>query len=143
VSSPMVNDLPTLIRSQNWEAVLQRLQMNPSDAKMVLRVPTRGGFSSMTDFFPLHYACERRPPVKVIEALVKVFPSAVSRRAMPGGALPLHIACTWYAEETSIQALLVADRNSCKTLDELGNLPLHSACFSGTSTAVVESLLRA
>ena len=39
--------------------------------------------------------------------------------------------------------LLAADRNACKTQDELGNVVLHSACFSGISPAVVESLLRA
>jgi hypothetical protein len=141
--SPIVNDLPTLIRGHHWNGVLQRLELHPSDAKIPLRIQTRGGFSSTTDFFPLHYACERRPPVEVVEALLKVYPEAAIRRTMPGGALPLHIAATWYAEEDSIMALLEADRHSCKTTDELGNLPLHSACFSGTSTAVLESLLRA
>jgi len=37
----------------------------------------------------------------------------------------------------------VADRTACKIQDELGNLPLHCACFSGTVTPVVEALLRA
>jgi hypothetical protein len=55
----------------------------------------------------------------------------------------LHIACTWYAPASAISALLVADKTACKVPDELGNAPLHSACFSGTSTAVVESILRA
>jgi len=142
-ASPMVTDLPTLIRGQNWQAVVQRLQIAPSDAKIPLQVPTRGGFSSTSEFFPLHYACERRPPVEVVEAFIKVFPEAVARRAMPGGATPAHYACTWYAEESSVKALLIADRNASKTLDELGNLPLHSACYSGTTTAVVEMLLRA
>ncbi|KAG7361238.1 ankyrin repeat domain protein [Nitzschia inconspicua] len=142
-SSPIVNDLPTLIRGRHWEAVLQRLELYPSDAKMPLRVQTMGGFLSTTDFFPLHYACERQPPVEVVQGLMRAYPDATMRRAMPGGALPIHIAATWYADELSVKALLNADRNMCKTLDELGNLPLHSACFSGTSTAVVENLLRA
>jgi hypothetical protein len=141
--SPIVNDLPTLIRGHHWNGVLQRLDLHPSDARIPLRVQTRGGFSSTTDFFPLHYACERRPPVEVVEALLKVYPEAVNKRTMPGGALPIHMAATWYAEEDSIKALLDADRHSCKTTDELGNLPLHSACFSGTTTAVLENLLRA
>jgi ankyrin repeat protein len=110
---------------------------------MPLKVPTRGGFSSTTDFFPLHYACERRPPVEVVQKLLKVYSEAATKRAMPGGALPLHIASTWYAQDACIVTLLQADRNSCKTMDELGNLPLHSACFSGTSTVVLENLLRA
>jgi ankyrin repeat protein len=117
--------------------------MNPTDARMSLMVATKGGFTSTTDFYPLHYACERRPPAEIVQALIKLCPEAVSKRTMPGGALPLHIAATWYAPEDVIDALLAADRNACKTLDELGNLPIHSACFSGTSTAVVESLLKA
>lgn len=142
-SSPIVNDLPTLIRERNWNGVIDRLKLHPSEAKIPLRVQTRGGFSSTSDFFPLHYACERRPPAEVVAALLNVFPDAALKRAMPGGALPLHIAATWYAEEKAITLLLQADRNSCKTADELGNLPLHSACFSGTSTAVLEALLKA
>ncbi|KAL3940789.1 MAG: hypothetical protein SGBAC_004727 [Bacillariaceae sp.] len=61
---------------------------------------------------------------------------------MPGGALPLHIACTWHAPEDIIASLLNADKSSCKVQDELGNLPLHSAAFSGISTPVVDRLLR-
>lgn len=141
-SSPVANDLPTLIRNQSWEGVLQRLRMHPGDARMNLMVTTKGGFTSTTDFYPLHYACERRPPVEVVNELIKLCPEAASKRTMPGGALPLHIACTWYAPENVVDALLAADKNSCKTLDELGNLPIHSACFSGTSTSVVESLLK-
>jgi ankyrin repeat protein len=135
--------MPTLIRSHNWDGVLRRLKSHPSDAGLILRVPTRGGFTSTHDFFPLHYACERRPPAEVVEALIAAYPEALSRRAMPGGALPLHIACTWYTEEDAIRVLLKADRTACKTLDELGNLPLHAACFSGTSTSIVDALLRA
>lgn len=141
--SPVVNDLPTLIRGQAWEAVLRRLNLHPEEAKVSLVVPTKGGFTATTDFFPLHYACERRPPVEVVQALLQLCPEAVCKRTMPGGALPLHIACTWYSDVDVIDTMLATDRTTCKTLDELGNLPLHSACFSGTSTSVIESLLRA
>jgi len=140
--SPVVADLPTLIRNQNWDGVLAKLEMNPLDADQDLQVATRGGFTSITGFSALHYACERRPPIEVVNALIAACPVAVSKRAMPGGALPLHIACTWYAPVAVVSALVTADRAACKTPDELGNLPLHSACFSGTGTAVVESLLR-
>jgi hypothetical protein len=140
---PVTTDLPTMIRNQNWEGVVSRLEVNPSDAEQDLVVTTRGGFQSITGFTPLHYACERRPPVQVIEALIAACPRAVATRAMPGGALPLHVASTWYAPVGVINSLIVADRNGCKTHDELGNLPLHSGCFSGTSTQVIETLLRA
>jgi hypothetical protein len=142
--SPLVDaDLKTLIQNQNWESVLARLECNPHEAEEELRVTTRGGFNSNSGFLPLHYAMERRPPVQVVEALIDAWPEAVTTRTMPGGCLPLHIASTWYAPVSSISALLAADRAACKVQDELGNVALHSACFSGTATPVVEALLRA
>eukprot|EP00934_Nitzschia_sp_Nitz4_P003563 Nitzschia sp. Nitz4//scaffold58_size112336//89721//91866//NITZ4_004046-RA/size112336-augustus-gene-0.13-mRNA-1//1//CDS//3329555028//3553//frame0 len=140
--SPVTLGLQTLIKNQQWEVVLARLEMNPEDAEQELVVTTRGGFTSTTGFTPLHYACERKPPIAVVDALISACPQAVSTRAMPGGALPLHAACTWHASVEVVSALLMANRNSCKTADELGNLALHSACFSGTHTHVVECLLR-
>eukprot|EP00535_Pseudo-nitzschia_heimii_P006196 CAMPEP_0197187024 /NCGR_PEP_ID=MMETSP1423-20130617/15078_1 /TAXON_ID=476441 /ORGANISM="Pseudo-nitzschia heimii, Strain UNC1101" /LENGTH=753 /DNA_ID=CAMNT_0042638497 /DNA_START=59 /DNA_END=2320 /DNA_ORIENTATION=- len=137
------NDLPTLIRTSNWGLAAQRLKMIPSDAKLSLRVVTSGGFTSIDGFTPLHYACERRPPKEFLALLVNLCPEAVGKRAMPGGKLPLHIACTWHASRESIEVLLGADRSTCKIPDDLGNLPIHSASFSGASAAVVEKLLKA
>mmetsp|Transcript_26921 Transcript_26921/g.30155 ORF Transcript_26921/g.30155 Transcript_26921/m.30155 type:complete len:779 (-) Transcript_26921:55-2391(-) len=142
-TSPVVNDLPTLIRNKSWESAAQCLKMAPHDANLNLKVITRGGFTSTVDFTPLHYACERRPPKEFIETLTRLCPEAVTKRTMPGGALPLHIACTWYAKKDAVDILLAMDRNACKTPDELGNIPVHSSCFSGTSSDVVESLLKA
>lgn len=138
-----LEDLTTLIRIQDWDGVLARLETNPLEAEEELKVTTRGGFTSTSGFTPLHYAFERRPPQEVVDALITVNPNAVKKRTMPGGASPLHIACTWYAPVSSVNALLVVDRSACKIPDELGNLPIHSACFSGTVTPVVESVLRA
>jgi ankyrin repeat protein len=75
--------------------------------------------------------------------LVNLYPEAVVKKTMPGGKLPLHIACTWHAPDESINVLLGADRRTAKVPDDLGNLPIHSACFSGASSAVVEKLLKA
>jgi len=67
----------------------------------------------------------------------------VTKKTMPGGKLPLHIACTWHAPKESIDVLLAADRSTSKIPDDLGNLPIHSACFSGASSDVIEKLLKA
>jgi len=141
--NPLRNaDLATFIRCQEWNSVLSKLEANPLDAEEELKVTTRGGFTSTYGFTLLHYACERRPPVKVVEALIAACPMAIAKRTMPGGALPLHIACTWHAPIEVIAALLNADKSTCKVQDELGNLPLHSAAFSGISTPVMERLIR-
>jgi len=141
--SPTSTDLPTLIRGMNWDVAMQRLKMIPSDAKLNLRVPTRGGFTATGGFTPLHYACERRPPKEFVTMLINLYPEAVVKKTMPGGKLPLHIACTWHAPNETINVLLGADRRTAKVPDDLGNLPIHSACFSGASSAVVEKLLKA
>ena len=117
--------------------------MVPSDARLNLRVTTRGGFTATDGFTPLHFACERRPPKEFLALLVSICPEAVSKKAMPGGKIPLHIACTWHAPKESIDVLLAADRSTSKIPDDLGNLPIHSACFSGASSAIVEKLLKA
>jgi hypothetical protein len=134
--------LATLIRDFEWDSVLAKLKIMPMNADQELKVTTRGGFTSTFAFTPLHFACERRPPLRVVEALIAACPAAVAKRAMPGGALPIHIACTWQADAKIIKALLAADKSTCKGQDELGNLPLHSATFSGTGTPVIERLLR-
>jgi hypothetical protein len=138
-----VSDLPELIRVENWSAVLTLLQAKPEAAQVELKVPTRGGFTSSTGFFPLHYALERTPPDEVVIALLQACVQAITARTMPGGMVPLHIACTWHATVNTVNLLLQADKTMAKAADELGNYPLHSACFSGASIPVVESLLRA
>lgn len=135
--------LAKLIQDSQWDAVLTRIETNPMQAEMELEVTTRGGFMASSGFTPLHYACERQPPLEVVQALIASHPVGVLTRTMPGGALPLHIACTWYASTEVVQALLTADLNACQVMDELGNVALHSACFSGADLSVVESLTTA
>jgi len=141
--SPIENDVQILIQHKSWSAAGQRLMMTPTDANLNLKVITRGGFISSAEFTPLHYACERRPPKEFIQKLIRIRPDAVKKRTMPGGALPLHISCTWHAKQETVNILLATDPNGCKISDELGNLPLHSACFSGTSVEVISALLKA
>ncbi|CAB9503038.1 Ankyrin Repeat [Seminavis robusta] len=135
-------DLPTLIKNLNWKSVIARLECNPDEANdELVGVMTRGGFTSSASMTPLHYALERKPPVDVIEALLEANPEAVSQRMMPGGCLPMHIACTWQCSPTVISALLSADPTTAKVVDELGNRPLHAACFSGATFPVIQDLL--
>jgi hypothetical protein len=134
-------DLATLIQDRRWRTVLARLSANPLEAEQDLKVLTRGGFTAVSGMTPLHYACERRPPVEVVNALIESFPTAVLTRTMPGGNLPIHVACTWYGSPDIVTALLTADQGGARVADELGNLALHSACFSGAEDAAIVALL--
>jgi Ankyrin repeats (3 copies) len=133
--------LANLIERRQWSSVVARVRQDPLEAEQELQVMTRGGFMASTGLSPLHYACERRPPVDVVRCLMEAFPVATLTRAMPGGCLPLHIACTWGSSPEVVSALLAADAGSVRVKDELGNIALHSACFSGADIKVVEALL--
>lgn len=135
--------LANLIERRLWSSVVARVRQDPLEAEQELQVMTRGGFMASTGMSPLHYACERRPPADVVQILIESFPVATLTRAMPGGCLPLHIACTWGSSPEVVSVLLAADSGSVRVKDELGNVPLHSACFSGTDCNVVDALLRA
>lgn len=133
--------LCTLIEKRKWKAAISRILSDPLSAERELKVMTRGGFMASTGMSPLHYACERKPPSQLVRVLIDAFPFAVLTRAMPGGCLPLHIACTWGASPEIVEALLAADRGSVKVKDELGNVALHSACFAGADTRIIAMLL--
>jgi len=135
--------LESLIQTRRWRTVLARLTAHPIEAEGELELTTRGGFAATSGMTPLHYACERKPPVEVVEELIAAHPAAVTTRAMPGGALPLHISCTWYGSPDVVRALLSADQTASAVTDELGNLALHCACFSGAHEQVVSALLDA
>jgi hypothetical protein len=135
--------LAHLIERKQWSTVLARIKQEPLEAEQDLQVMTRGGFMSGTGMSPLHYSCERKPPVDVVKKLIEANNVAILTRAMPGGCLPLHIACTWGASPDVIKVLVAADPGSARVKDELGNIPLHSACFSGANIQVIEALLKA
>ena len=142
VSSDISQDLPTLIKNLKWKSVIARLECNPDEASHELNgVMTRGGFQACDSMTPLHYACERKPPLEVVNALIEANPEAITMRMMPGGTLPLHVACTWHSSPAVVSALLSSDPTTAKVVDELGNRPLHSACFSGTEISIVHDLL--
>lgn len=129
------------MQNRNWRAVLEKIRIDPLEPEKELKVMTRGGFKASTGMTLLHYACERSPPVEIVQALIEAYPMACLTRCMPGGCLPLHVACTWYASPSVVRALLSADQGGAEVKDELGNLPLHSACFSGADFAIIEALV--
>jgi len=137
-------DLQTLIRRQQWDEIKARLEMNPNEAAdpVPTGVLTRGGFVATEGFTLLHYACERRPPAKVVEAFVQAWPAACKTKLQPGASLPLHVACTWHASAQVVRALCQEYPFACQAPDELGNIPLHHAAFSGAVVPVVEVLLQ-
>eukprot|EP00549_Striatella_unipunctata_P022587 CAMPEP_0118723162 /NCGR_PEP_ID=MMETSP0800-20121206/31840_1 /TAXON_ID=210618 ORGANISM="Striatella unipunctata, Strain CCMP2910" /NCGR_SAMPLE_ID=MMETSP0800 /ASSEMBLY_ACC=CAM_ASM_000638 /LENGTH=567 /DNA_ID=CAMNT_0006631537 /DNA_START=314 /DNA_END=2017 /DNA_ORIENTATION=- len=139
VSSNDYPDLSSLIRNFKWHEVVSRCEASPGEASVDLFAMSRGGH--MAQMTPLHFACERDPPIEVIEALIEAHRDAAGSRMNPGGQLPLHIACTWKASADVVGFLLAAKPKSAKYQDDLRNLPLHCAVFSGAAPDIIESLL--
>lgn len=134
-------DLSLLItKDKHWKAAALRCRLYPHEAREAMEVKVRGAYTAKIT--PLHYACENKPTVEVIQTLIEANPPALERRQEPGGQLPLHAACTWGASSDVITSLLAAMPSCAEMKDFLSNLPLHCACYSGADTVVVEALLR-
>ena len=78
--APTDNDeslLNSALKSENWEGALEALTANPIEAETWV-VMGGGNDRNSYRFLPLHSACCCRPPVKVISALLEVYPDAAS-----------------------------------------------------------------
>lgn len=129
-----------ITKEKNWAAAALRCTSHPHEAREAMEVKVRGAYTAKIT--PLHYACEHKPSVQVIQTLIAANPTALERRQEPGGQLPLHAACTWGASAEVVHALLSSLPSSAEMKDFLSNLALHCACYSGADTAVIELLLR-
>lgn len=76
--------LVSLIRSEKWEEVLNRTASHPDE---VLSFDNIG-------YLPIHWACGRKNvPVKVIEALIEVYPRSVEQKTKTlHQELPIHVS---------------------------------------------------
>ena len=123
-----------LIKSQEWSKVLDRLNNFSEEAQLFISIPSRSGRAIR--YTPLHYACEFDPPLHVIQAIAALYPTALARRSIPGGFLPLHLAST-YSKPNTISYIFEKFPKAVAAKDELGNLPIHLLCYSPQSTDVI------
>jgi len=123
-----------LIKLQEWDGVLDRLDDCPEEVQFFISISSRAGRSIR--YTPLHYACEFDPPLHVIQTMAALYPTALSRRSIPGGFLPLHLAST-YSKPNTISYIFERFPRAIGAKDELGNLPLHLLCYSPQSTDVI------
>jgi len=134
------SQLTHFIYRQEWSNVLNRLKAYPEEAKEYVSITSRSGRN--IKYTPLHLACELSPPPQVIIQLISQCPASISLKSIPGGQLPLHLACSFHASLPVINHLLSCYSEGAHIRDELGNLPIHSACYSGISALVVKKLLK-
>jgi len=80
----------------------------------------------MRNKLPLHYACEYKASIAVVEKLLEANPAAI-RHKDDGQYLPLHWACQWGAEDAVIRKLLEVYPEAANEPNKLNKKPSHLA----------------
>jgi len=139
------SELFMLIEAKEWFQVLHKINKNPEDALVGCSVgeSSRNAPSGSRSLLPLHRACQFRPPVDVVRALIQAAPQAV--RCVGGGDwLPIHYACA-YGAPKGVIALLIEAFPSSIHVQAKGGTPLQIAeCYyegsQNEKTAVIDVL---
>jgi hypothetical protein len=127
-----------LIEDEQWNDFIEYIQATPKAARCRHRVPNSVHFN-----LPLHEACRRQPPLRVVNLLLDMYDEAV---LLPGqyGFLPLHIACGSGASYEVVTRLLDAYPAATRCRDDTkDSLPLHLAAKWGASEEVLMEILTA
>ncbi|EJK71335.1 hypothetical protein THAOC_07243 [Thalassiosira oceanica] len=116
------------IENKNWDAferlVLSSAQSFRSTSRRISEMNELNGTL-------VHCCAYYDPPLKLLEKMIKIKPSATRERDILGRT-PLHIAVGSGASEDSISFLVVSDPRACGCQDIDGRTPLHFACDSSS-----------
>lgn len=143
ISNSQVPDLLDLVKSQQWEQVIQRC-----------KIATRKEFlcQDSNSFLqtPLHLALRFKAPIDVIQSFVnhKYFNKAMEMKDTYCGYQPLHSAVRYRATSSVISLLISNNSKSNGSLlleqhDCNGTNPLHIACMFGSPLDTIQLLVRA
>lgn len=111
-------DLSILISLQKWKEVEKAIDMNSLDHNV------ESLCHGQNINFLLHDACQCKPPLYVIKALLKISPSSIFVTDNMGH-LPLHIAVIYNAEASVVSFLLSRHPNAATSQNEKGQTALH------------------
>lgn len=128
--APSWTPLIDLARMQRWSDILQ--EVTRREAK----------YHDMDGLYPLHWSCSGRPPAKVIQALLKRYPSA-ARKVDQEGSTPLHFACAYSASVGVLEALLQVYPKAIRMQDKHGRTPLYHAVQKFAGMDALDILLKA
>lgn len=90
------SNLYDLTVDMNWRKVLRACEIRPVDASYQ---------DADLGETPLYVACQQRPPVRVVRALLRAFPQGAYVPSY-NGDLPIHIACRWNASIEILRELV-------------------------------------
>lgn len=146
-----LTELYRAITDQDWETAIRVCEDDPVQAATwVVRhyeaeedddEDQKTEQEIMWRFLPIHSACARQPPAKVISALIRAYPDGAAC-VDDQGMYALHYACGNQASRDVIRQLLVNFPEAAKIEDPRGMLPIHYlACWGPASVAVIDMLL--
>jgi hypothetical protein len=90
---PPCSDLYDLVLDLDWDRVIQHCSDHPQDA----RFQEGDGLET-----PLYLACQWRPPLPVIQALIQANPEALQWTSREFRDLPLHMICRYDTTSTAL-----------------------------------------
>lgn len=125
-----------LAKQWSWPAIIYRCETHPHEACSLYQNENHESL--------LHWICFGRPPVEVVQAVLKANPKAASIRNSMTGDYPLHVACAYRASESVIQLLIDTFPKALSVLGhEFQYTPLHLVCDYGCSVDVFQTLITA
>ena len=114
--------LSSAIRQRQWTNVVARIRQSPAEVSTwVYKSAEKDADDDdgcIWNVLPIHQACERDPPLEVVQLLIEIFPEGV-RQFSKGGQLPLHCAIQWAVSPSVIAQLLMAYPDSLNGRDQL------------------------
>lgn len=72
---------------------------------------------------PLYVACQNQPPLRLVQALLTIWPDATNTKSRQGD-IPIHIACRYDAHISVLQALLECQPRTATHRTRFGTTPL-------------------
>ena len=129
-----------LIKSRDWEKVINYALKFPKEATKRGEVETLAGNRHTNHILPLHLALVSGAPPHVIKHLLHAYPKAISEAETGTGRLPLHVACLENVHIETLEFILMEYVGAIRRGDFYGSTPVHHAIYRGNTRAIARLL---
>jgi hypothetical protein len=125
VTKPLL--ISDLMYQRDWERVYVSL-FDKETGRPIRPTSTVLSFEGCIGCTFLHFLCRYQPPLKIVEAVVGIWPE-LSKKMIPATKqTALHVACQYGARSDVVKFLLEIHGEAAMMQDINGRLPLHLAC---------------
>lgn len=123
-------DLFRLVRNKKWEYVIERAGIFPEEASIPYSYTFNNGVMIYT--LPIHLACMKNAPLKVILSLIAADPKTCEY-VDNIGRTPLHHALRYGTTNQIVKVFTAIYTRAVFLKSHDGTLPIHLACLHATS----------